>query len=76
MAVKMMLIDNCIIKRYNSGTVLVSKIKTYEKRHNVVLDLETILFIYMGSRSKDNELLSRFNLGIINFNDLVNLINK
>ena len=55
---KIFRIDNQIIEMINSGC-RVSSIKLFERQHHVILNLESLPYVFTGTRRLDSLLIQR-----------------
>lgn len=62
-------IDNQIVEKFGNCCII-GPIKLYEKQHKVKLSLETIPYVFTGSRLSDSLLMQRLRSGYIRFEDL------
>lgn len=66
---KIFRIDNQIIEMINSGA-RVSSIKLFERQNHVILNLESVPYVYTGSRRLDSLLIQRIMDGTEKYSDL------
>ena len=66
---KIFRIDNQIIEMINSGS-RVSRIKLFEKQHQLILNLEMLPYAFAGSRRLDSLLIQRIMDGTEKYDDL------
>lgn len=67
------IIDNCIVSKYENGNSI-TPIKMLKKM-NSKLEIDSLPKITLGSRKKDNLLITRLCDSLIGFDDLFNVIN-
>ena len=66
---KIIRIDNQIIEMINNGS-RVSPIKLFERQHQVILNLESLPYVFTGTRRLDSLLIQRIMDGIEKYDDL------
>jgi len=62
-------IDNQIVEKMGNGCII-GPIRLYERQHKVKLTMDSVPFVFTGSRLSDSILMQRLIAGEVRFDDL------